>query len=189
MLSSWDDVCGLARTGLPGVRVALRVARSFILAPPRVISCNGSRSLRCSHDQCLLLWTMSFLGTEMKPLITARALGHSDQRVSQCVDDVSQWEGGVCTYKRQKEEIYMLVPYGCLSSLQLLSHIEKLRTSMIDDLNASNVFYKKRIEELGQRLQEQNELIITQRQQVFWCIYYIGTFFCNQCNLFKNVCL
>ncbi|XP_019592736.2 cilium assembly protein DZIP1 isoform X1 [Rhinolophus sinicus] len=49
---------------------------------------------------------------------------------------------------------------------QLLSHIEKLRTSMIDDLNASNVFYKKRIEELGQRLQEQNELIITQRQQI-----------------------
>ena len=60
--------------------------------------------------------------------------------------------------------------------LQLLSHIEKLRTSMIDDLNASNVFYKKRIEELGQRLQEQNELIITQRQQVFWCIC-IGTIF------------
>uniref|UniRef100_A0A8C0X871 Cilium assembly protein DZIP1 domain-containing protein n=1 Tax=Castor canadensis TaxID=51338 RepID=A0A8C0X871_CASCN len=49
---------------------------------------------------------------------------------------------------------------------RLLSHIEKLRTSMIDDLNASNVFYKKRIEELGQRLQEQNELIITQKQQV-----------------------
>ena len=37
---------------------------------------------------------------------------------------------------------------------------------MIDDLNASHVFYKKRIEELGQRLQEQKELIITQRQQV-----------------------
>ncbi|XP_073899225.1 cilium assembly protein DZIP1 isoform X2 [Castor canadensis] len=49
---------------------------------------------------------------------------------------------------------------------RLLSHIEKLRTSMIDDLNASNVFYKKRIEELGQRLQEQNELIITQKQQI-----------------------
>ncbi|XP_036614040.1 zinc finger protein DZIP1 isoform X1 [Trichosurus vulpecula] len=49
---------------------------------------------------------------------------------------------------------------------QLLSHIEKLRTSMIEDLNASNVFYKKRIEELGQRLQEQNELIITQKQQI-----------------------
>lgn len=43
---------------------------------------------------------------------------------------------------------------------RLLSHIEKLRNSMIDDLNASNIFYKKRIEELGQRLQEQNELII-----------------------------
>ncbi|XP_007501449.2 cilium assembly protein DZIP1 isoform X3 [Monodelphis domestica] len=49
---------------------------------------------------------------------------------------------------------------------RLLSHIEKLRTSMIEDLNSSNVFYKKRIEELGQRLQEQNELIITQRQQI-----------------------
>nr|XP_030712763.1 zinc finger protein DZIP1 isoform X12 [Globicephala melas] len=49
---------------------------------------------------------------------------------------------------------------------RLLSHIEKLRTSMIDDLNASNVFYKKRIEDLGQRLQEQKELIITQRQQI-----------------------
>uniref|UniRef100_A0A8C8ZP56 Cilium assembly protein DZIP1 n=1 Tax=Prolemur simus TaxID=1328070 RepID=A0A8C8ZP56_PROSS len=49
---------------------------------------------------------------------------------------------------------------------RLLSHIEKLRTSMIDDLNASNVFYKKRLEELGQRLQEQNELIITQKQQI-----------------------
>ncbi|XP_037384685.1 cilium assembly protein DZIP1 isoform X1 [Talpa occidentalis] len=49
---------------------------------------------------------------------------------------------------------------------RLLSHIEKLRTSMIDDLNASNVFYRKRMEELGQRLQEQNELIITQRQQI-----------------------
>lgn len=43
---------------------------------------------------------------------------------------------------------------------------------MIDDLNASNVFYKKRIEELGQRLQEQNELIITQRQPVFLAPYW-----------------
>ncbi|XP_074048009.1 cilium assembly protein DZIP1 isoform X2 [Macrotis lagotis] len=49
---------------------------------------------------------------------------------------------------------------------RLLSHIEKLRTSMIEDLNASNVFYKKRIEELGQRFQEQNELIISQKQQI-----------------------
>ncbi|XP_007666160.1 zinc finger protein DZIP1 isoform X1 [Ornithorhynchus anatinus] len=49
---------------------------------------------------------------------------------------------------------------------QLLSHIEKLQASTIVDLNASNVFYKKRIEELGQRLQEQNELIITQKKQI-----------------------
>ncbi|XP_031814420.1 zinc finger protein DZIP1 isoform X2 [Sarcophilus harrisii] len=49
---------------------------------------------------------------------------------------------------------------------QLLSHIEKLRTSMIEDLNSSNVCYKKRIEELGQQIQEQNELIISQKQQI-----------------------
>ncbi|XP_060047746.1 cilium assembly protein DZIP1 isoform X2 [Erinaceus europaeus] len=49
---------------------------------------------------------------------------------------------------------------------RLLSHIEKLRSSMIEDLNTSNVFYKKRIEELGQRIQEQNELIVTQKQQI-----------------------
>ncbi|XP_078223912.1 cilium assembly protein DZIP1 isoform X9 [Callithrix jacchus] len=52
---------------------------------------------------------------------------------------------------------------------RLMSLIEKLRTSKIDDLNASNVFYKKRIEELGQRIQEQNELILTQRQQIKEC--------------------
>lgn len=49
---------------------------------------------------------------------------------------------------------------------QLLSYIDKLRTSVIDDLNASNVSYKKRIDELRQRLQEQKELITTQRQQI-----------------------
>uniref|UniRef100_K7F2C3 DAZ interacting zinc finger protein 1 n=1 Tax=Pelodiscus sinensis TaxID=13735 RepID=K7F2C3_PELSI len=49
---------------------------------------------------------------------------------------------------------------------QLLSQIEKLKSSMTADLNASNIFYKKRIEELGQRLQEQNELIISQKHQI-----------------------
>ncbi|XP_038243828.1 zinc finger protein DZIP1 isoform X2 [Dermochelys coriacea] len=49
---------------------------------------------------------------------------------------------------------------------QLLSQIEKLKSSMTEDLNASNIFYKKRIEELGQRLQEQNELIISQKLQL-----------------------
>ncbi|KAL8189888.1 UNVERIFIED_CONTAM: hypothetical protein K2H54_025608, partial [Gekko kuhli] len=49
---------------------------------------------------------------------------------------------------------------------QLLSQIEQLKVSMTEDLNASNAFYKKRIEELGQRLQEQNDLIITQKHQI-----------------------
>lgn len=60
----------------------------------------------------------------------------------------------------------------CLSEsfFQLLSHIEKLRTLVIDNLNANNVFYKKKIEEQEQTLQERNELIISQRQQVFWAV-------------------
>lgn len=37
---------------------------------------------------------------------------------------------------------------------------------MTDDLNACNVFSKKRTEELRQRLQEQNELTVTQTQQI-----------------------
>nr|XP_016847433.1 PREDICTED: LOW QUALITY PROTEIN: zinc finger protein DZIP1 [Anolis carolinensis] len=49
---------------------------------------------------------------------------------------------------------------------QLTSQIEKLKTSMTEELNASNLFYKKRIEELGQRLQEQNDLIIAQKYQI-----------------------
>ncbi|XP_028628177.1 zinc finger protein DZIP1 isoform X6 [Grammomys surdaster] len=49
---------------------------------------------------------------------------------------------------------------------QLLSHIEQLRSSMMKDLSADNVFYKRRVEELGQKLQEQNELIISQKQQI-----------------------
>lgn len=83
-------------------------------------------------------------------------------------------EGRACVHKPQNEDILHAVcrqvPFLIFS--QLLSHIEKLRTSMIDDLNKSNVFYKKRIEELGQRLQEQNELIITQRQQVCLGVYW-----------------
>uniref|UniRef100_A0A8D0EH50 Cilium assembly protein DZIP1 n=1 Tax=Strix occidentalis caurina TaxID=311401 RepID=A0A8D0EH50_STROC len=48
----------------------------------------------------------------------------------------------------------------------LLSQIEKLKSSVREDLNKNNTFYKRRIEELGQRLQEQNDLIITQKKQV-----------------------
>ncbi|KFO12583.1 Zinc finger protein DZIP1, partial [Balearica regulorum gibbericeps] len=48
----------------------------------------------------------------------------------------------------------------------LLSQIEKLRSSVREDLNKNNTFYKRRIEELGQRLQEQNDLIITQKKQI-----------------------
>lgn len=37
---------------------------------------------------------------------------------------------------------------------------------MMEDLSADNVFYKRRVEELDQKLQEQNELILSQKQQV-----------------------
>ncbi|NWR76624.1 DZIP1 protein, partial [Centropus unirufus] len=49
---------------------------------------------------------------------------------------------------------------------QLLSQIEKLKSSVREDLNKNNTFYKRRIEELGQRLQEQNDLIISQKKQI-----------------------
>ncbi|NXY75932.1 DZIP1 protein, partial [Glareola pratincola] len=48
----------------------------------------------------------------------------------------------------------------------LLSQIEKLKSSVREDLNKNNTFYKRRIEELGQRLQEQNDVIITQKKQI-----------------------
>ncbi|XP_062480591.1 cilium assembly protein DZIP1 isoform X1 [Pezoporus occidentalis] len=48
----------------------------------------------------------------------------------------------------------------------LLSQIEKLKLSVREDLNKNNAFYKRRIEELGQRLQEQNDLIVTQKKQI-----------------------
>ncbi|XP_069826777.1 cilium assembly protein DZIP1 [Dendropsophus ebraccatus] len=49
---------------------------------------------------------------------------------------------------------------------QLLSKIEKLTLSLNEDQKTSNDFYKKRLDELSQRLQEQNELIKCQKEQI-----------------------
>ncbi|XP_018861635.1 zinc finger protein DZIP1 isoform X2 [Parus major] len=48
----------------------------------------------------------------------------------------------------------------------LLSQIETIKTSAREDLNRNNIFYRRRIEELEQRLQEQNELVISQKRQI-----------------------
>ncbi|NWX21905.1 DZIP1 protein, partial [Aegotheles bennettii] len=48
----------------------------------------------------------------------------------------------------------------------LLSQIEKLTSSVTEDRNKANNFYKRRIEELEQKLKEQNDLIITQKKQI-----------------------
>ncbi|XP_061486073.1 cilium assembly protein DZIP1 isoform X2 [Rhineura floridana] len=48
---------------------------------------------------------------------------------------------------------------------QLTSQVEKYKTCS-ETVNANNIFYKKRIEELGQRLQEQQDLITTQKHQI-----------------------
>ncbi|NXJ21623.1 DZIP1 protein, partial [Dicrurus megarhynchus] len=48
----------------------------------------------------------------------------------------------------------------------LLSQIETLKTSAKEDLNKNNIFYKRKIEELEQRLQEQNDVIISQKIQI-----------------------
>ncbi|NXS36756.1 DZIP1 protein, partial [Pomatostomus ruficeps] len=48
----------------------------------------------------------------------------------------------------------------------LLSQIEALKSSAREDLNKNNMFYKRRIEELEHRLQEQNDLVISQKKQI-----------------------
>ncbi|NWW80791.1 DZIP1 protein, partial [Climacteris rufus] len=48
----------------------------------------------------------------------------------------------------------------------LLSQIQTLKSSAREDLNKNSIFYKRRIEELEQRLQQQNDLVISQKQQV-----------------------
>ncbi|XP_034273485.2 cilium assembly protein DZIP1 isoform X2 [Pantherophis guttatus] len=49
---------------------------------------------------------------------------------------------------------------------QLTTQIEKLKASVAEELNMSNIFYEKRLEEVGQKLQEQNDLIIIQKHQI-----------------------
>ncbi|XP_075708505.1 cilium assembly protein DZIP1 isoform X2 [Rhinoderma darwinii] len=49
---------------------------------------------------------------------------------------------------------------------QLQSKIEKLRLSMNEDQKTANEFYKKRLDELGHRLQEQHKLIRCQKEQI-----------------------
>ncbi|NXH02351.1 DZIP1 protein, partial [Loxia leucoptera] len=48
----------------------------------------------------------------------------------------------------------------------LRSEVENTKTSAREDLNRNNIFYRKRIEELEKRLQEQNDLIMSQRKQI-----------------------
>lgn len=48
----------------------------------------------------------------------------------------------------------------------LLSQIEALKLSAKEDLNKNNIFYRRRIEELEHRLQEQNDLVISQKIQI-----------------------
>ncbi|NWS61626.1 DZIP1 protein, partial [Chunga burmeisteri] len=48
----------------------------------------------------------------------------------------------------------------------LLSEIEKVTSSVREYLKGKNSFYERRLEELGQRLQEENDLIIAQEQQI-----------------------
>ncbi|NWT54992.1 DZIP1 protein, partial [Erythrocercus mccallii] len=48
----------------------------------------------------------------------------------------------------------------------LQSQIETIKTSAREDLNRNNIFYRTRIEELEQRLQQQNEIIINQKTRI-----------------------
>ncbi|NWI94320.1 DZIP1 protein, partial [Pitta sordida] len=48
----------------------------------------------------------------------------------------------------------------------LLSQMETLKSSAREDLNKNNIFYRRKIEELEQKLQQQNDLVITQKKQI-----------------------
>ncbi|NXR65889.1 DZIP1 protein, partial [Rhadina sibilatrix] len=48
----------------------------------------------------------------------------------------------------------------------LQSQMETIKTSAREDLNRNNIFYRTRIEELEQRLQQQNEMIISQKKRI-----------------------
>ncbi|XP_029460581.1 zinc finger protein DZIP1 isoform X2 [Rhinatrema bivittatum] len=49
---------------------------------------------------------------------------------------------------------------------QLLLQMENLRSTMTDDQQESNIFYKKRIDELDRRLKEQSELISSHKEEM-----------------------
>ncbi|MBN3318658.1 DZIP1 protein, partial [Atractosteus spatula] len=49
---------------------------------------------------------------------------------------------------------------------QLQSDLQRLRSSVVEEQEVSSSLYRKRIEELGRKLREQNELIITQKEQM-----------------------
>ncbi|NXO72277.1 DZIP1 protein, partial [Phainopepla nitens] len=72
--------------------------------------------------------------------------------------------------EKQEKKFMSLLQARChdheLEKSLLLSEIEKIKISSREDMNRNNVFYRKRIEELEQRLQEQNELVISQKKQV-----------------------
>ncbi|XP_066196555.1 cilium assembly protein DZIP1 [Sylvia atricapilla] len=48
----------------------------------------------------------------------------------------------------------------------LQSQIETIKTSAREDLNRNNIFYRTRIEELEQRLQQQNDMINSQKKRI-----------------------
>ncbi|XP_061876512.1 cilium assembly protein DZIP1 isoform X1 [Colius striatus] len=48
----------------------------------------------------------------------------------------------------------------------LKSEIEKLKSSMRENLNKNNAFYQKRIEELVQEIQKKDDMIITQQKKI-----------------------
>ncbi|XP_061486081.1 cilium assembly protein DZIP1 isoform X6 [Rhineura floridana] len=71
------------------------------------------------------------------------------------LENDTEWRSKVQALKEEHEN----------EKRQLTSQVEKYKTCS-ETVNANNIFYKKRIEELGQRLQEQQDLITTQKHQI-----------------------
>ncbi|XP_040281243.1 zinc finger protein DZIP1 [Bufo bufo] len=93
--------------------------------------------------------------------------GDAEEGKSKCPHDIQSVKELLDTQEdKWGERIHLLHEEHDKEKKQLLSKMEKLRLSLNDDQKTANDFYKKRLDELGQRLREQNELIKCQKEQI-----------------------
>ncbi|XP_073425675.1 cilium assembly protein DZIP1 isoform X2 [Dendrobates tinctorius] len=91
----------------------------------------------------------------------------TEEGKSKCPHDIQSVKE-LLEIKEEKwgELIHLLHQEHDKETHQLMSKIENLRLSMSEVQKTANDLYKKRLDELGQKLQGQNELIKSQKEQI-----------------------